>query len=133
MCRQNQINRIPLFTCAAYASSPLTYDPAQSIAQAIMSAGENREQRLVLKDLVEAYPGMILHNAGVAFNPVRMQFDRLASEPHSRYIVENYVRHLSNIATRMERAFPNVYRSARKTLNDDIGWMNRKLANKYGP
>jgi hypothetical protein len=64
----------------------------------IVPAGMNDEQRGVLKDLVEAYPGMVLYNAEVAFNPVRMQFDRLAAEPQSRYIAENHIRQMDNVA-----------------------------------
>lgn len=98
-----------------------------------MLAGANDEQQTVLERMVEAYPGMLLHKAGTSFNPVRMQFDRLAAEPHSRYVAESYVHYMSDLAARMERAFPCNYLPARKTLNDDIVWMKQRLTDQYGP
>ena len=58
LCTQNQANRIPLLTCADYAYNPWGYDPARSIGQAILHLADSAQQRDLLKDLVEAYPGM---------------------------------------------------------------------------
>lgn len=132
MCTQNEANRIPLLTCADYAYNPRAYDPARSISQVILHLGQSEAQRRVLKDLVEAYPGMLLHAGGTGYNPVREQFNRLIAAPHARYIGELYIRHLEDLHARLEQAFPGRYAAARKTLGDDIAHVRRVLADKYG-
>jgi hypothetical protein len=132
MCTQNEANRIPLLTCADYAYNPKAYDPARSIGQSILHLAANDEQQRALKDLVEAYSGMLLRGAGTNFNAVRDQFTRLASAPHSRHVAEMYVRHLEDLLSRMRQAFPEQFEPARKTLADDIAWMKRASASKYG-
>jgi hypothetical protein len=131
MCTQNQINRIPLLTCADYAYNPKAYDPARSIGQAIAHLANTNEQRIVLKDLVEAYPGMLLFGADPRLNPVRKQFNRLASTPHSRFIVEIYIRYLEKLSERLDRAFPGQFGPAKKTFTDDITWMKQEFDTKY--
>ena len=39
MRKQNEINRIPLATCADYAYNPRAYDPSRSVGQAILGRG----------------------------------------------------------------------------------------------
>jgi len=133
LCTQNQINRIPLLTCADYAYNPWDYDPARSIGQAILHLAETDEQRRVLKDLVEAYPGMLLYQDGTGLNPVREQFKRLISAPHSRFVAEAFLGHLEGLAARFERAFPRQFGPAKKTLRDDLAWLRQAYAAKYPP
>ncbi len=131
-CPQNEINRIPLLTCADYAWNPGAYDPARSIGQAILHLEESPEARAVLRDLVEAYPGMLVAGSGrTNFNFVREQYNRLASTPHSRFAVEAYVLHLRSLSDRARQVFPDRYRAARKTLDDDVAWAERAFAVKY--
>lgn len=133
LCTQNQINRLPLLTCADYAYNPWAYDPARSIGQAILHLAETDEQRQVLKDLVEAYPGMLLYQGGTGLNPVREQFKRLISAPHSRFVVDALLGHLEGLAARFERAFPRQFGPAKKTLGDDLAWVRQAYAAKYQP
>lgn len=132
MCPQNEINRVPMLTCADYAFNPWAYDPARSIGQAILHLADTPERRQVLADLVEAYPGMLLYGQGTGFNAVRHQYGRLASAPHSRYIVDVYIRRMEELSARLGRAFPEQCRDARKTLEADVAWMKEAFASKYG-
>src|ERR1035438_1649978 len=77
MHTQNQINRLPLATCADYAYDPRNYNPARSIGQAIVWLGKTSEQQHVLKDMVEAYPGFIVAGGASGTNPVRGKFGKL--------------------------------------------------------
>ncbi len=77
MASQNQINRIPLATCADYAYNPRGYDPTRSIGQAILHQARTDAQRSVLLDLVEVYPGFILYPGGTGTNPPRIEFQKL--------------------------------------------------------
>ena len=106
MASQNQINRIPLATCADYAYNPKGYDPARSIGQAILHAADTDAGRGVLLDLVEAYPGFIVFSGDTNLNPPRVEFQRLV-EAHNAYLARNMLRHLEDIARRLEREFPD--------------------------
>jgi hypothetical protein len=44
--------------------------------------------------------------------------------------VETYLRRLEELSARLDRAFPNQFGPAKKTLSDDIAWMKRALAGK---
>lgn len=131
LCTQSEINRIPLLTCADYAWNPKAYDPARSIGQAIIHLADTDKQRTVLKDLVEAYPGMLLCGGGTRMNPVRRQFTRLASAAHSRSIVEAHIRRLEGLSARLGRAFPRQFAAAKKTLDADLAWMRQAFRAKY--
>ncbi|MGH7980286.1 MAG: beta-N-acetylglucosaminidase domain-containing protein, partial [Limisphaerales bacterium] len=48
MCAQNQINRIPLASCADYASNPRSYNPVRSIRKAILRQSKTSAQQQVL-------------------------------------------------------------------------------------
>ncbi|MFI5385746.1 MAG: beta-N-acetylglucosaminidase domain-containing protein [Fimbriimonadales bacterium] len=132
MCKQDIADRLALLTCADYAYNPRAYDPARSIGQSIMNLGKTDNQRGVLRDLVELYPGMLLFGAGTSFNPARQEFDRLATEPHSIFAVESYMRGLEELDARMKMAFPSDFLDARKTLDDDIAWMRSQFKARYG-
>jgi len=128
---QNQINRLPLLTCADYAFNPREYEPGRSIGQAILHLAETSDQRIALKQLVEAYPGMLIYKAKTVYNPVREQFKRLTEVPHSRYLGEMAVAYFENLSSRLAAAFPAVFADARKTLDADITWMKSGLLARY--
>jgi AraC-like DNA-binding protein len=124
MCAQNQINRIPLTTCADYAANPQAYNPARSIGRAIVSLGKTRAQQAVLKDLVEAYPGFIVAGGGTGTNPVRARFGSLAAEQSRR---REFIRQMEDVAGRLAKLFPAQFAATRQTVLDDVHWMKRQL------
>ncbi|HOW72545.1 MAG TPA: beta-N-acetylglucosaminidase domain-containing protein [Phycisphaerae bacterium] len=132
LCPQNEANRIPLLTCADYAFNPAAYDPERSIGQAILHLADTAERQQVLKDLVEAYPGMLIYKQGTGFNPVRHQYTRLASAAHSRFAAQGFIRQVEGLSARMKRAFPDRFEDARRTVDADVDWMKRAFAGKYG-
>lgn len=127
MCTQNQINRLPLATCAEYAANPRAYDPARSIGRAIVRLGKTRAQQAVLKDLVEAYPGFIVAGGGTGTNPVRARFGSLAAEPSAR---RDFIRQMEDVAGRLAKLFPSRFCATRKTVLDDVLWMKQQLARR---
>lgn len=132
MCRQNQINRLPLATCADYAYNPRGYDPVRSIGQAILHLEETQPQREVLKDLVESYPGMLVcRNGGTGFNSVQDQFRNILALPHARQVALAYLHHLQALSGRMAKEFPDRYPVARQTLDNDIQVLTRKFETKF--
>ncbi len=126
MRTQNEINRIPLATCADYAYNPWAYDPVRSIGQAIVHLAETDAQRLALKNIVEAYPGMLIFGGGTSANPVRERFKRKVGAD-SRLWREGYVRRMEALAGQFREAFPQQFGTARKSLADDIEWMKAAL------
>jgi hypothetical protein len=132
-CKQNQINRLPLATCADYAYNPSAYDPLRSIGQAILQVADTASQRAVLRDLVEAYPGMLIYSfhRGTGFNAVQEQCDRILTAPHSRQAALGYLERLQKLSERLSREFPDSYQPERLTLDNDIKTVARKLATKY--
>ena len=137
--KQNEINRIPLATCADYAWNPAGYDPARSIGQAILHLAKTPEQREALKDLVETYPGMLFYGRGVKLyfrgsvrlNAVQEQFARITAAPHSRQPALAFIEHLQRLSDRLKERFPNSYQPEKQTLEDDIQSLKKKLAVKY--
>lgn len=123
---QNQINRIPLATCADYAYNPRAYDPARSIGQAIWSFGKTRGQRETLKELVETYPGFLVTGGGTGTNPVREKFRQLANQSNSKS-AEKFIQQIDDLATRFDARFPGQFSDAKKTLAADVAWMNQNL------
>jgi hypothetical protein len=128
MHSQNEINRIPLMTCADYAYNPWEYDPARSIGQAILHTGETPEQQAVLKDLVELYPGFVIFGGGTGTNPLIERYRALSEVPHSAFLRDLYIGHARNVAERMKELFPERFIPARQTLEADIA----KMANMAG-
>lgn len=126
LCPQNQINRIPLLTCADFAWNPWGYDPDRSIGQAILHWGKTAEQRQVLKELVELYPGGILakpSNIGYrpVYNAVLAQFtDELDSSSEE---ARTFVAYVKDLEQRMAQAFPNLFEDARRTMQRNIAMM----------
>jgi len=128
---QNEINRIPLATCADYAYNPRGYDPARSIGQAIRLQTAKRSQQTVLAELVETYPGMLLDPASghkTAFNPVRSQIDRLLAQPQTRPAAAGVVEHLQRLTEALNREFPDRYAPEKKILAADLNYAEQKLA-----
>lgn len=133
MCPQNQINRIPLLTCADYAYNPPGYDPARSIGQAIWHLAETENQRRVLKDLVEAYPGYLVYRQKrTDLNGVREQFKAISQQPDARVSARAYIQDLQDLLMRLPKEFPDRYQDAAATLRQDIEWLERAYEGKYG-
>jgi hypothetical protein len=126
LCPQNQINRIPLLTCADFAWNPAGYDPDRSIGQAVLHWGKTEEPRQILKELVELYPGAILAKPSSAgyrpvYSAVLAQFkDKLESHAEEAQI---FVTHVEDVEQRMLKAFPDLFGDARKTLQQNIAEM----------
>lgn len=128
MAAQNQINRLPLATCADYAYNPWAYDPDRSIGQAILFLASSHSQRRVLKDLVETYPGLLVTGGGTGSNPVRPKLSGLLASDGGRTAATNFVRQFERMATGLATEFPGQFPATRKTLADDLDWMKRQLA-----
>lgn len=127
MALQNEINRIPLATCADYSYNPWRYDPDRSIGQAILGLAQTISQQLVLKELVETYPGFLISGGGTGENPVRRKFEELAGSQDSRTEAHDFVRHLEDISLRLTKEFPGEFTEARQTVDEDVIWMKAKL------
>jgi hyaluronoglucosaminidase len=127
LCPQNEINRIPMLTCADYAYNPRAYEPGRSIGQSIVHNARTKEQRDVLKDVVEAYPGMLLYDRGTSFNPVRERAAGLAGRPGARHLKEACLAQAELLLRRFRSAFPDRYRDCAQTLADDVEWLQANL------
>ena len=118
---QNEINRIALLTCADYAYNPQAYDPNRSIGQAILELAETRAQRVVLKDLVELYPGnLICGSTSTAYNPFLERISALMKEPGGRKLAKKHLRRVENAMAGLVREFPGRYAETKRTLADHI-------------
>jgi hypothetical protein len=132
LCPQNQINRLPLLTCADFAWNPNGYNPDRSIGQALLRWGKTGEQRAILKELVELYPGAILakvSNTGYrpVYSAVLAQFnDKLDSSTQEAQV---FVAYVEDLEQRMGKAFPSLFRDARKTMRHNIAEMKAILQN----
>ncbi|MBN1490873.1 MAG: beta-N-acetylglucosaminidase domain-containing protein [Phycisphaerae bacterium] len=132
LCQQNEANRLPMLTCADYAWNPAAYDPARSIGQAILHLAETPAQRDVMRDLVEAYPGMLIYGNGPGFNAVRHKLAQITTIPHSKQAATAFIEHMQSLARRIGEAFPNGYVAERKTLENDIAELQKMYTAKYG-
>ena len=132
MCMEVEANRIPLLTCADYAWNPQDYDPERSIGQAILRVSRTAEQRAVLRDLVELYPGMLLYDKGVAWNPVLERMQGLMAMRHARHLPRLYLGYVEDVARRLEKAFPGRYAAERATMALHIAAMRDTYRTKYG-
>jgi hypothetical protein len=131
MHKQNDLNRVPLITCADYAFNPRAYDPARSIGQAILHVADTEAGRQALKDLVELYPGMLIFAKGTAWNPAVARFNEILSTPHSHYLAVLYLRHVDDVSARLDAAFPNRFSAAKDTLNKNIDQMRAAFRVKF--
>jgi AraC-like DNA-binding protein len=128
LCSQNQINRIPLATCADYALNPQKYDPGRSIGQAILRLAKNKMQEQTLKDLVEAYPGFIVTGGATGTNPVRAKLGNILARPDYQSDTLNLIERIEDITSRLAKYFPQRFSATRKTLEDDVTWMKQQLS-----
>ncbi|MBM3495641.1 MAG: hypothetical protein FJX72_15160 [Armatimonadetes bacterium] len=132
MHSQNEINRIPLFTCADYAYDPRAYDPERSIGQAILHQTEDARGREVLRELVEHYPGMLIWGSGsTALNAVRERFTRMLAMPHGGPAAEAYIASIRSLLARMRAAFPKSYLAEKATVQADLQHMQDVYAARY--
>jgi hypothetical protein len=127
LCPQNEINRVPMLTCADYAYNPRAYDPARSIGQSINHLASTKPQRSVLKEVVEAYPGMLLFGNGTGFNPVRERAAWMAKQPDGKSLQERHLARAEELLQRFRNAFPTQYGDCAKTLSDDVAWLRGNL------
>ena len=124
---QNEINRVPLLTCADYAYNPRAYDPARSIGQAIRQFAKTPLQRAVLRDIVELYPGdLICGSTSTAYNPVLERMAALMKQPGGPALAAGLIRRVGRVAKRLETEFPDRFDDAKKTLADHIA-QGRKI------
>jgi hypothetical protein len=123
MHSENEINRIPLLTIADYAYNPWAYDPERSIGQAILHLADTPEQRTLLKDLVELYPGNLIYEKTSNWNPAAKRFMEIVATPHSRYIADLYLSHMEDVLARMKRLFPDRFLAARRTIEGNLATM----------
>lgn len=132
LCKQNEINRLPLLTMADFMWNADAYDPARSIGQAILHLGQTPEQHRTLADLVEIYPGMLLFKKGPAFNPLITRFAEITGRPHNHWLAEVMLRHAGDVHGRMKEAFPDRFAPARKMLEADVAKMRARYEQTYG-
>jgi hypothetical protein len=128
---QNEANRIPMLTIADYLWNPATYDPARSIGQAVAHLGRSSEQRLVLKDLIELYPGRLVDSSlSTAWDSPRNRF-RTILHDGSQAAALDFIKNAEGVSRRMAEFFPNQFVLARQTLDADIAGMQAEYATKY--
>ncbi len=118
MYPQNEINRLPLATCADYAYNPWSYDPARSIGQAILLQAENDAQRSALRNLVEIYPGFLIAGGNTGMNPARDRY--LTLDSSAARVWRNTV---GDVAERLAAGFPDRFANALRTVTNDVAWM----------
>ncbi len=132
LCKQNEVNRIPLLTCMDYAWNPAAYDPLRSVGHAIVHLADTAAQCEVLRDLVETYPGMLIYGShSTAFNAVQEQYTRLAAAPYARQAALAYIARLQRLSGRLKEQFADHYQPERLTLDHDIQQLQKKFAAKY--
>jgi hypothetical protein len=134
MREQNEINRVPLATCADYAYNPRAYDPQRSIGQAIRLQAEKKSQREVLRELVETYPGMLLASGSgdkTSFNPVRAAVEKISAAPESRTAATDYLKRLQTLSEKLKREFPGRYAAEKKTLDADIAFAKKNFSTRF--
>lgn len=126
MRTQNELNRLPLATCADYAYNPTAYNPERSIAQALALVAATTPQREMLRDLVRAYPCMLAGPGAphkTAFNPVRDRAQHLAKDHDG----PAWLAELQHLAERFKAQFPGHYGPEKATLDADIQFVQSRL------
>ena len=129
MCKQNRLNRLPLYTCADYAYNPSGYEPTRSINQAIAYIAKNAKQTRILKELVETYPGtgILMIGGNHYYNPVREKFKKLLNANVSALVAEAYILNFEMLVWQFDKAFGDYYSAEKATLGDDLRWLRSKL------
>lgn len=140
MCPQSDLNRIPLLTCADYAYNPWDCDPARSIGQAIIHLAETKPQQLVLRDLVELYPGFVIFPTvrngqiicATGGDPAIDRFRQILALPHARNVADLYLEHFADVLKRMQAAMPGKYETSVAILKKDLATMEKLYQEQYG-
>ncbi len=118
---QNEINRVPLATCADFAWNPWSYDPARSIGQAILHLAGTAGQRAALRDLVELYPGgLACGSTRTDYNCVVEEYKRLSARPDGRAEAEAFAKRVAAVVARFEKEFPVSYAATKATLRQHL-------------
>jgi len=125
MATQNEINRLPLATCADYAFNPRDYDPARSLDQSIARLSATDTQREAMRSLVSIYPGFLATGGGTGSNPVRDKFNALLCSGKGKSVLD-FLQGVKDISAHFEQEFPNQFLDARRMVLADIAWMNSK-------
>ncbi len=129
---QNEINRIPLLTCADYARNPRAYDPGRSIGQAILHLAETPAQRAVLKDLVELYPGNLIRGStSTGYNCVLESFRDIAKSPEARDAAGRFIARVEAVAAGLDREFPGRYGETKKTLAAHAAALHKEFEARF--
>lgn len=126
MATQNEINRIPLATCADYACNPSGYEPAASLRRAIARLCTTDGQLQVLGALVAAYPGFLAAGGGTGTNPVREKF-KLALKSHETGVVNQLLSETKANLAGLQREFPNQFAATKATLKAEVTWMTAQI------
>jgi hypothetical protein len=127
-CPQNEINRIPLLTCADYAYNPRAYDPGRSIGQAIVHLAESQAQRQALRNLVELYPGNLISGSmRTSYNCVLEKFNALLKEPNPEDRAGRFLARLEDTALRLDREFPASYAGTKETIAAHIAQLKGRF------
>jgi hyaluronoglucosaminidase len=117
---QNEINRIPMLTMADFLWNPAQYDPQRSIGQAIAHVGKSGEERELLRDLVQLYPGRLWDGSNsTAWNSLRQRHGALMKSG-SKEEASALAKNAAAVLDRMARVFPDRYRAEREVLAGDV-------------
>lgn len=124
---QDEANQIPMLTIADYTWDPAAYDPARSIGQAIMHLGQTHQERLVLEDLVELYPGRLAAGSqSTGWNSLLNSF-RTILKRGSKTEAQEFIARAESVSERMKKHFPGRFTLARETLDTNIAAMKKDL------
>jgi len=88
---------------------------------------QTEEQRCAFKDVVEAYPGMLVYEKGTSFNPVRERALHLAKQPRGRCLQKYHLARAEELLREFGLAFPDQFRDCARSLADDIAWLQIRL------
>ena len=119
MSRQDRLGMLPLATSAEYACDPAAYDPGRAIHRAIEGMGRTREERTLLREVVDTYPGMIrFPGANQYFNPVRDRIRRAGADEQAGLIVE-----FESLVERFAATFGDRFPVETGCMRDDLAWL----------
>ena len=131
-CPQNEINRIPLLTCADYAYNPRAYDPGRSIGQAIVHLAERPAQRRALTELVEIYPGNLISGSDrTSYNCVSEKFNALLNAPNPKDQASRLIVRLEESALQLQEEFPGRYARTKETMAGHIAQLKAKFKEHF--
>lgn len=124
--RDNEMNRMPLFTMAEFAYNPFAYNPSHSIVQAIKHICKNTQQQKILKELIDFYPGAITYRSkSTRLNTVRVEFERLIKI--NKEDAATHFTKLQKLLKDFNKKFPGKYEDTKNVIANDINWMKEQL------